>query len=64
MYFNRNVLERVPQEAGIIELEWDAEGMLIVNETNVKKILNIVNEDYLKSIVSDNVFLSLSKTNL
>lgn len=37
---------------------------LIVNEHNAKKILNIVNEDYLKSIVSDTVFLSLSKTNI
>ena len=63
-YFNRNVLERVPREANILELEWGQDGRLIVNETNVKKILNIVNEDYLKSIVSDTVFLSLSKTNI
>lgn len=63
-YFNREILERVPCEAGIADLEWGTDDRLIVNENNAKKILNIVNEDYLKSIVSDTVFLSLSKTNI
>ena len=37
---------------------------LVVNKDNVLKILNIVNEDYLKSVVSDNVFRSLSTTSV
>ena len=63
-YFTREILERVPEEAGIAELEWGADERLVVNAENINKLLKIINEDYLKSIISDTVFLSLSKTNI
>lgn len=63
-YFNKETILKVEDEAQISKLEWDDDGKLIINGDNVKKILNIVNEDYLKSVVSDNVFKSLSKTSL
>lgn len=63
-YFNRKIILKVEKEAKISKLEWNEDDKLIINKDNVKKILNIVNEDYLKSVVSDNIFRSLSKTNL
>lgn len=63
-YFNRETILKVEKEANISKLEWDSENKLIINEDNIKKVLNIVNEDYLKSVVSDNVFRSLSKTSV
>ena len=63
-YFNREIILKVEKEANISKLEWDGENKLIINEDNIKKILDIVNEDYLKSVVSDNVFRSLSKTSV
>ena len=62
-YFNKKTILKVEKEAKISSLEWKSE-KLIVNEDNVKKILDIVNEDYLKSVVSENVFRSLSKTSV
>jgi len=63
MYFNKETISKVENEANISKLEWKDE-KLVVNEDNVKKILNIVNEDYLKSVVSDTVYRSLSKTSV
>lgn len=62
-YFNKETILKVEKEAKISKLKWESE-KLVVNEENVKKILNICNEDYLKSVVSDNVFRSLSKTSI
>lgn len=62
-YFNKETILKVEKEANISQLEWH-DGKLVVNEDNVKKILRIVNEDYLKSVVSDNVYRSLSKTSI
>lgn len=62
-YFKKETILKVEKEANISKLEWDSE-KLIVNDDNVKKILRIVNEDYLKSVVSDNVYMSLSKTSI
>jgi hypothetical protein len=62
-YFNKETILKVEEEANISKLEWEAE-KLVVNSDNVKKILDIVNEDYLKSVVSENVYRSLSKTSV
>lgn len=62
-YFNKETISNVEKEAKISKLKWKNQ-KLVVNEDNVKKILDIVNEDYLKSVVSDNVFRSLSKTSV
>lgn len=62
-YFKKETILKVEKEANISKLEWKDE-RLVVNEDNVKKILDIVNEDYLKSVVSDTVYRSLSKTSV
>ena len=62
-YFKKEIILKVEKEANISKLKWNR-GKLVVNEDNVKKILRIVNEDYLKSVVSDNVYMSLSKTSI
>ena len=62
-YFKKETISKVEKEANISKLKWKNE-KLVVNEDNVKKILNIVNEDYLKSVVSDTVYRSLSKTSV
>lgn len=62
-YFKKETISKVEKEANISKLKWENE-KLVVDEDNVKKILNIVNEDYLKSVVSDTVYRSLSKTSV
>ena len=62
-YFKKETILKVQKEANISKLKWKNK-KLVVNEDNVKKILDIVNEDYLKSVVSDTVYRSLSKTSV
>lgn len=64
-YFNEETIEKVEEVAPITKLKRSKnDNKIIINDDNVKKILNIVNEDYLRSIVSENLFQSLNKTNI
>jgi hypothetical protein len=44
-----------------IGLEFNDDGKIDINGKNAWKIIHILNDDYLKSVVTDNNFLSLNK---
>lgn len=62
-YFNKDVLDKMEEEK-IVKFDWTEDCKLVINRDNIKRLLKVLDEDYLKSIISDDIFVSLSKRSL